>query len=184
MTNKIFDFYLNGTVDKGLNLTQNKNKILGNLEIECVNNLQIGMDEIEDKANCTFCTEENLNANLNCVLKISNDINTTNLSFETTELIIDGTNKSIYIPKLSYINIYYEKTEEIEIFPKKKSNNNALIIGLSVGGGILVLVSVTLILLYCLKIKENKDSYLDNTNNVTQAKANDFNKSNIDLNEN
>ena len=147
------------------------------------------------------------------------------LSFATSEIKIDGINQTIYIPKLSQINLIYknenensyqsyiektengvettqitkittiieiikstemtkiteipEKTEIItdkpetdipQIIPnkplKKKSNNNGLIIGLCVGGGVILLSILAAILFYRSKLKNTKMN--NNFNNITE----------------
>ena len=72
---------------------------------------------------------------------------TRNLSFKSSEIKIEDSIQSIYIPELNKINLYYKKeiTEEIQPIiedkPKNKSSkgNNTLSIALSVIFSILVL---------------------------------------------
>ena len=181
-TNNIFDFYFNGTINNYINFI--KAVTLRRLEERCIDNLQIEMDKIEDKSNCSFCSEENLNASLTCILKINDNVNATNISFGTLRLKIANTNQYIVIPALSKINLSYipaNKSEEIpeNINIKKlkiSSDYNALIIGLSVGVGLIILGSLALILLYCLKWK-NIDK--PDINNIRDIQINDSNKSDI-----
>ena len=111
----IFKFCLNGTIDKPLNIKNNKDNdtILRSLDsLECLENIEFTMNKIDNKANCSFCSEENLNASLACILIINKNINEQNLSFRTSEIKINGTNKSIYISKLNKINLNYKQKEE------------------------------------------------------------------------
>ena len=110
----MFKFSLNGTINKPFNLTNNHNgNILRSLDyLECLDNIEFEMVKIENTAICSFCSEENLNASLTCTLILNKDIEEQNLSFATSEIKINGTAQSIYIPKLNQINLNYIKEKD------------------------------------------------------------------------
>ena len=112
----IFKFCLNGTINKLINIpNDNSDNILRSLDyLECFENIELDMNKIENKAGCSFCFEENLNASLTCTLILNKDFEEQNLSFGTSEIKINGTEQSIYIPKLNQINLNYKKEEEEE----------------------------------------------------------------------
>ena len=212
----IFKFTLNGTINKPFNIPSNNNNdnTPRSLDyLQCLENIEIGLNKIDDNAICSFCSEENLNASLTCTLIINKDIEEQNLSFSTSEIKINGTEQSIYIPKLNQINLNYKKEEdedygnsyngtnpdgikteiikseivETDVIPviddkskrKKSSSNIGLIIGLSIGGGVILLGALTTIFLYFLKIKKNKKDY--DVNNITEQKLEEINKSDSNL---
>ena len=70
------------------------------------------MNKIDNKTECDFCYEENLNASLTCSLVPKEDLEEQYLSFATSEIKINGINQTIYIPKLSQINLIYKNENE------------------------------------------------------------------------
>ena len=114
-SNNTFYFHLNGTINKPLNIINKKDSsIIRALNgLECLKNILFEMNKIDNKAECYFCYEENLNASLTCSLVPKEDLEEQYLSFATSEIKINGINQTIYIPKLSRINLIYKKEKEI-----------------------------------------------------------------------
>lgn len=170
------------------------------------------MDKIDNKANCSFCSEENLNASLSCVLILNKNMNEQNISFRTSEIKINGTNKSIYIPKLNQINLNYKKEEEnidksdeinieknnsdvnseetdevpVDDKPKRKksnSSNKGWIISVIIVFCV-ILLGASIIFIYFLRIKRNNKNDNVNLNNITEQKMHDINRSDLNLSKN
>ena len=164
-SNNTFNICINGIINKQLIISNKKSSSLRHLDSECIDNIEIEINKINDKANCSFCPKEDLNASLACNLAIKNMNETRNLSFKSSEIKIEDSIQSIYIPELNKINLYYKKeiTEEIQPIiedkPKNKSSkgNNTLIIALSVVISVLVICGIAAILLYLLKFKKKKN---------------------------
>ena len=162
-----FDFCLNGTISKELNIAGNLNKSnLRHLDSACLENIEIEMNNINDKADCSFCSEENLNASLTCILKIKDDMNSINISFGTSEIKIENTSQSIYIPELNKINLVYEKP--ITDIPKSTNNKSWKTIICAI---IIVVVLIILIFILLLFMKLDKMKNYDSGNiNINEKK--------------
>ena len=79
-SNNTFDFCLNGIINKQLIISNKKSSSLRHLDSECIDNIEIEINKINDKANCSFCPKEDLNASLVCNLAIKDYNETRNLS--------------------------------------------------------------------------------------------------------
>ena len=157
-----FDFCLNGTISKEINIAGNLNKSnLRHLDSACLENIEIEMNNINDKADCSFCSEENLNASLTCILKIKDDMNSINISFGTSEIKIENTSQSIYIPELNKINLVYEKP--ITDMPKSTNNKSwkTIICAIII---VVVLIILIFILLLFMKLDKMKNYGSGNIN--------------------
>lgn len=168
-SNSTFNFSLNGII--------NKQNIIPKInDSKCIENIQIEMNKINNKANCSFCSDENLNARLSCNLSIIDNNNSKNFSFGTSEIKFEGLNRSVYIPELNKIQFYYKTknyVESIDVEPKNKkknnSNNNKLVIILSSVFSVIILGIITAILIYFLKCKKKNGIEIVN-NNFTKRK--------------
>ena len=178
-SNNNFDFCLNGTINKQLSNSNKITSTLRNLNSDCINNINIGMNKINDKAECAFCSDKNLNASLSCILTIKDNIDSTNISFGVSEINIEETNQTIYIPELNKIHLNYIKPEKL------KKSNKALKIALMVIISVIILGGLLGFMLYCIKLERDKNSNLIKNNNIKDEKMNHHIKSeaNLDINE-
>ena len=167
LTNKNFsgkscDFSFLGKINKDDDELINKAK------------LSIPMNEIEEKTECLFYKDNNLNSSLNCSLEIKNESNNYNLSFNTQQELKIG-NTPFFIKRLYLYNISYIQTEE------EFSNNNGSIIyrksssGIS-GGAIAAIIIIFAIILggltaasvYYFKIRKSELIKLDVHSDLNQ----------------
>ena len=79
-TNNSLHFCLNGIINKQFIIPNKKSSSLRHLDSECIDNIEIEINKINDKANCSFCPKEDLNASLVCNLAIKDYNETRNLS--------------------------------------------------------------------------------------------------------
>ena len=142
--NYLFDFELEGILNKKIN---NGEK-----------NIELELNEIEDKVNCKFTVEDDTQANLNCKLDINKykDINL--FSFNTSEITTE--NNDIFLPKLDEILLLNEIEEE-----DKNNNNKWIIIGCVIEGVILIGIVVGIAIYLFKRVKKtNINNHTENNN--------------------
>ena len=104
--NYIFNFQIEGKLNKEINNE--------NIDID------LELNEIEDKINCKFIVENNITGILNCLLDINNYKNKTYFTFKASEIKTEK-NNTIYFSKLNEIwlinyiedEIYKENTDKM-----------------------------------------------------------------------
>ena len=107
--NYIFNFQIEGKLNKEINNE--------NIDID------LELNEIEDKINCKFIVENNITGILNCLLDINNYKNKTYFTFKTSEIKADK-NNTIYFSKLN--EIWLINYIEDEIYKENRDNNEEI----------------------------------------------------------
>ena len=166
----IFNLTLNGKLNDNNMILEKKN-------------VEIEMNEIENKMICDFRRNEQLDARFDCLLEVEDNAKEYYLTFKKKEIEIgDG-----------YPNIYIESLEEIKLSNKNedKTNNNSfyqnkpkgkshttLIIVLGIVAGVIVLVGVGIILVFIKKANTSKVQNLTNLQNISSTIQANSNTSN------
>ena len=107
--NYIFNFQIEGKLNKEINNE--------NIDID------LELNEIEDKINCKFIVENNITGILNCLLDINNYKNKTYFTFKASEIKTEK-NNTIYFSKLN--EIWLINPIEDEIYKENRDNNEEI----------------------------------------------------------
>ena len=90
--NNEFKFTLNGKLtEKGNNPKE-------------INNIELEMKGIDEKAICDFKSDDQLKANLDCILKLKNSTEIKSITFKNSEIPIEGS-QGIYVGSLEMIHL-------------------------------------------------------------------------------
>ena len=179
------DYILNGTLSE----------INSSKKINNQTNIEMELNEIEDKALCSFTFYvERVFANLSCNLEITSNISTTDLTFKNKEIDLDNENNlTLYINslnkiKLSYIKPneangteYYEGLPEI-IYEEGPSHKALIIIGVVVG--VIFILGVVVIMVYAFRFGSNKKITDFDINEISKDNTNNYISNNNILNYN
>ena len=135
--NYLFDFEIAGLLNKQIDNGKQ--------------NIELDLNEIEEKVKCDFTVENDLQAKLNCLLDINKYKNINSFSFKTSEIKTEA--NEIYVPKLDEVLLLNDIPNDIKK-KKDKKMNIAIIIGCVIAGVVLIGVGVVLSLLLTKKRKE------------------------------
>ena len=183
-SNSPINFYLKGQLKERDELSNSKN-------------IELNMNEIDDKAVCDFNKDDATNANLTCSLDLMSNTKTTNLTFKDNEVTIG--NKSLYLISLNKIQFAYSNSGPSEspdssdtdnkngtfsqrsyLNSKKGSDHKAVIISVSIVAVVVVIGGLLAIWLYLSKIKKAKALSVSENVQVT-SNQDDSGATNIDM---
>ena len=128
------------------------------------------MNEIEEKTECIFNKDIQLNANLDCSLEIKNISNDYNLSFNTQEELKIG-NTTFFIKKLNSYNISYIQSEENNgtiIYAKSSSGISGGAIAAIIIVSVIALGGITAVSVYFFKLRKPELTKLDGKSDLNQ----------------
>ena len=169
--NYIFNFTLNGRINKDITLTQ---KIPYEVEVEMYN--------ITDKPKSTFYLENDRDARLNIFLELKNDVKKPVIYFGNSEINVNE-DYLVYVPVLNEIELKNEKYSEEQTDDDNNGSKKKLLIIIICVIGVIVLGGIIILIICLLKRKKTSTNVFVNNNegnnninkNINYEKDNNIN---------